>query len=847
MLRNMNNINDNFEIHNMAVLEHYNIFNNEQNTILKTAFIINPNLVRITLKNSEIINQGDLEIWEWDYGNFNIESNTYNWINKQTPDFQQNNYEIFINFEQIDFNKNYIIAFKDEWLNIFLDPAIGGIIDTVFDANSQKDFGVKLNDDYAVFKVWSPPAARIDVIFYDENQNQISVDKTFSMIKDKQGVFSLMINSLDVENSESLEGLFYQYKVFAYGKAKLALDPYSFSMAAFNPNGDDKIGKSAIVSMKSGKSLPTNFRHSFSNSSIMANDVDLIAYELHIRDFTSQVGVVKHELSGTFVGATKKINYLKQLGITHVQLMPVMNFYTINETNRTFSNSEATNSNYNWGYDPHNYFSLEGWFSTDATNPYKRIIEFKELVNELHKNNIGVILDVVYNHTYIVETYENIAPTCYYRYNSEMKISGHSGAGPSLETRHSMVRKLIIDSLKHFVTEYHIDGFRFDLMGFIDHETMKLIRKEVGKVYNPNNINELILHGEAWIFSDLDTSENTTDINAATTKINYPKENINLAFFNDTSRDSYAGKNENRGFVQGNFLEIDRVVSAIVGGIKTYKTDNLTIHKDVFYNNYNLFAEYPSSCLNYLSIHDGLTLWDKINLSWQDSTGFERARLMRLASAMLFTSQGKIILHGGDELLRTKPLSKFDKERNRALTSQFVNEEENSCYFHENSYCSNDYTNMFRWDRMNNQYAPIVRNMIEYYKGLILMRRSISALRMNLTKNICNGLKFISISNNNCIAYLIDNTLENEYGKGINKTYFSKIFVAHNASESSCMIDIPKINNNEEWSVILDSNNSGIKPLQYSENPTKGQTDVLILKDKIQIPYKSSVVLVKYR
>lgn len=736
---------DTSAIHNMANLNDYDLFGNTNSRLLR-AFLTSPTTIQLAVSSDLKIKDGELELYEWDYAHFDVFSQHYILINKQNPHFQQKGNQITISLKSWDFKANYVLKLGKEWINVFLDPALGGILDTTFNALNQHDFGVSFVAKGVNFKVWSPPAANIEVLLFDKNQQPIIPEYPLWMNKDFNGVFSLNITPEMVAGINSFDGLFYQYRVAAYGKIKLALDPYSFSMASFSPDGVDKIGKTAIVSMDNKQSIPADFSNKYSNAKFMANETDLIAYEMHVRDFTVQPGVVQSEVAGTYKGAISKIDYLKQLGITHVQLLPVMNFYTVDETNRSFSDSDAQKSNYNWGYDPHNYFALEGWFSTDPANPYTRIKEYRELVQALHNEGIGVIMDVVYNHTYLAETFENIAPGCYYRLTSDLKISGHTGAGPSLECRRLMVRKLIIESLQFFVKQYHIDGFRFDLMGFFDHETIQLIRQEVGKSYNPKNQNELILQGEAWVFSDLDTNVKSVGKNAATTKVNHPKENLNLGFFNDSSRDSYAGTADHRGFIQGNFTEVDRVASGIVGGIKGFNLGPVSFNSDRFKNSYTLFAEFPSSCLNYLSVHDGFTLWDKINLLYSDSSGLVRARQMRMASAMLFTSQGKIILQAGDEFLRTKPLAKFDKERNRALTSVWVNEEEGIAYFHENSYCSNDFTNMIRWNRLNNEYAPIARQMVEYYKGLILMRRAIPALRLQSPESVKKAIHFIPSS-----------------------------------------------------------------------------------------------------
>ena len=270
-------------------------------------------------------------------------------------------------------------------------------------------------------------------------------------------------------------------------------------------------------------------------------------------------------------------------------------------------------------------------------------------------------------------------------------------------------------------------------MSFIDKETLRQIRTEVGKVYNPENPDELILHGEAWNFTDLKKG--------AFTKTDF--KSLDIGIFNDTFRDALVGNGHTHGFIHGNTGEISRLASAIISGIKTYDADCVPFKKDVFFNPYNLFAEQPGDCLNFMSVHDGLTLWDKINLTVKNPDKKERLRLMKFAYAILFTSQGKIILHAGDEILRTKPLADFDKEKHRALTSEFIDEEEGATYFHENSYQSPDFTNMFRWDRLTNEYAEFSGELLDYIKGLIKMRRKFSEFRLNTAKDINHHIELI--------------------------------------------------------------------------------------------------------
>lgn len=403
--------------------------------------------------------------------------------------------------------------------------------------------------------------------------------------------------------------------------------------------------------------------------------------------------------------------------------MPVHNHFRVNETDRSFQGKEKETPNYNWGYDPHSYFSLEGWYSTNAKDPYKRINEFRSLVDKLHAANIGVIVDVVYNHTFQYTILNDLAPGIYHR-----KRGGSMPVGdPAVESRSPMVRKLIIDSLKHMVDYYGVDGFRFDLMGFMDVETMKAIRKELG--------DDIVLHGEAWNFTDLPLSE------APIKGIydSYP-HGINLGVFNDTSRDAYAGRNAEPGFIQGILHENPKTKSGIIAGIKGFT--NSGVYTDINDDDYNIFADSPEETLQYLTCHDGFTLWDKINLSYDGST-VERANLVKQSAAMLFTSQGKVLIQAGSEAGRTKPLSPVDPELDRAHTSSLWNEDidlPGVDHFHENSYRSSDYTNMFRWNRLDQ--GPF-NDIHDYFKGLIKLRRAIPALRYSSSTMINEGLRFI--------------------------------------------------------------------------------------------------------
>lgn len=725
--------------HNQHNLNSYSLFENESNKYIWAVFKTDKNSIIIIPKNSLKLNIEELFIAKIDYDSFDLATQKFGHKNKKKAKIKSfDATSIKIECEDCDFRNNYVIFYKNEIINIILDVEVGGILDKYFYAFNENEFGVRIKNDKIVFKVWSPPAAKIEVILFDSKNNVL--DNRLNLNKLENGIWhgEFSLNQIGIE---CFDGFYYQYIVYAYGKVKLALDPYAFSMQTFSPYGEDKIGKAAIIDINSKNYIDNASKKCFYNHNFIANENDIVVYELHVRDFTIDPELQINSVAGTFTALTEKISYLKNLGITHVQLMPVMSFYTVDENNKTFSDSNSSSINYNWGYDPLNFFSLSGWYSSNPENPNCRILEFQNLVNELNNNNIGVVLDVVFNHTYIAETFENIAPGCYYRHTKDLKISGHAGVGPVIESRHKMIRKFIIDSLKHWVNIYNVDGFRFDLISFMDHETIIDISNELNKAYSKNFQNSLILLGEAWLFSDLSLSENATSRNSAITKLNYPKNIKNFALFNDIARDSIAGSHYSKGLAAENKEKQAAYATVAAGSLINFTPGNVPYNRHEFINKYFSFADEPTRVLNFISIHDGLTLWDKINLQCGNFDKEKRAEILRKAYILLFTCQGKIILNSGEELLRTKPLAKYDKESSRALTSNVVTEEYGTTFLHENSYSSPDFTNMIRWSKTDNELKT---KNIDFLKELIKIRRCLPALRMINRNNIKKGITFIS-------------------------------------------------------------------------------------------------------
>lgn len=565
------------------------------------------------------------------------------------------------------------------------------------------DLGVTFKGDKVQFKVWSPTAERVSVVIYGDDQKTI---RTLApMVRLQKGVWIA-----EIPKAENL-GHLYHYQVTAFGKTEFALDPYAKSMGAQDPRGHQPVGKGAIIE------LPAYTEHTPINN--IASSTDVILYEAHVRDFTiAEDSPAPHRLKGTYEGFKYVVPHIADTGFTHVQFQPLQNFYTVNETDRSYQGDSlpATQINYNWGYDSQSFFSPEGWFASNARDPMARVTETRAMIESVHKGNLGATLDVVYNHLYSEHSLKNVAPGTYLRRDHFGNVSGRTGAGPSIESRMVMSRKLIVDSLSFWKDFYKFDGFRFDLMGFLDHETMKAIRKKLGP--------KMLLYGEAWEFTDL-------PYHIATTKSNMPCEAM-LSAFNDTARNAILGQHGGRGFVQGHRADNAKLRTGVIGAIKRHPQDGL-IHRD----GYHRFADQPFQSLNYFSIHDGHTAWDKINLNI-NAPVTERQRYLKQAFAILLTSQGRVIAHGGSEFGRSKPLAPNDPTSHRAHTSKEVNPDHGTHYLHENSYRSPDTTNAVSWTELQKH-----QEVQQYVKGLIQLRRHFPAFRMKSADNIRKGLTFI--------------------------------------------------------------------------------------------------------
>ncbi|HDR4865868.1 TPA: type I pullulanase [Bacillus cereus] len=549
------------------------------------------------------------------------------------------------------------------------------------------DLGNTYTPQHTKFRLWAPTASEAKLVTYKNWNDKIGAE--INMQQGEKGTWT-------AELKGNQKGLFYTYKVKIGDKWTEAVDPY---VRAASVNGD----KGAVVNLEetNPKKWKANKKPKFKNPE------DAIIYELHVRDLSIQPeSGIKQK--GKYLGVTEKgtkgpegvktgLDHIKDLGVTHVQFLPIFDYASVNE--------ETLNEpQYNWGYDPKNFNVPEGSYSTNPYEPTVRITELKQMVQTLHDNNLRVVMDVVYNHMYNAaeSNFHKLVPGYYYRYNEDGTFANGTGVGNDTASERKMMRKFMIDSVTYWAKEYNLDGFRFDLMGIHDYETMNEIRKAVNQI-DPS----IILHGEGW---DLNTPL------AAELKANQKnaEKMKGIAHFNDNIRDGLKGsvfEEKENGFINGKENMEDRIKKGITAGID-YDTNSST-YQD------------PEQVLTYVEAHDNHTLWDKLELTNPGDSDEVRTQMHKLSSSILLTSQGIPFLHAGQEFMRTK-------------------------YGDHNSYKSPDSINQMDWLR-----RATFNNEVDYMKGLIELRKKYSAFRMTSAEQIKTHVSFIDAPKNT-VAYIIE-------------------------------------------------------------------------------------------
>ena len=542
------------------------------------------------------------------------------------------------------------------------------------------------------FSLWAPLSETVSVHLYRKGNDETPAFTLPLRYDEKTGLWQGTFTDEDPER------FFYDYTLKDERGTHTALDPYAVSMAAYT---GASMGRGAIVDLQK-KTLKPEREYPFV---LLRHREDAIIYELSVRDFTVSPDSGVQNIPGTYKAFIEKIPYLQALGITHIQLMPVLKFYYTDETNRRYEDAGTVrNNNYNWGYDPHNYFTPEGWYASDPENPESRIRELRELVNECHKARIGVLLDVVYNHVAETALFDAVVPGYYFRMNADGSYTNASGCGNDFASERVMARKLIVDSAVHWVREYRVDGFRFDLMGLLDTETVLEAYARCTQL-NPSTL----FIGEGWKMYN-------GAIGTVGMDQHYMTKTDSVAVFNDELRDlvKAGGMNEEkRAFLTGGTVDPMQLFYNCIGSPQC-----------------NYTSDSPGDNVQYLVCHDGLTLHDCIahNAGLNECHPAEKKELIariKLGNTLILTSQGIAFLHSGQERGRTKPNMHHAVEE---CLGAFV----------RNSYDASDSINRFIWE-LDEDYAHV----LSYTQGLIALRKRFKSFRIGDVRRIAHAAAFL--------------------------------------------------------------------------------------------------------
>ncbi|MFN2340818.1 MAG: pullulanase [Halanaerobium sp.] len=669
------------------------------------------------------------------------------------------------------------------------------------------ELGPQLNKDgSASLKIWSPEAESVALKLYDKDDQYQVLKENLEMEKNNKGVWELTLNNKNT-GIENLEGYYYHYLVEHDGKTNLALDPYAPSMAAWKYHPSDegpeyKSGKAAIVDPAAvGPELDYPEIDNFEKSE------DAIIYEVHVRDLTSDPAIAEELESqfGTFAAFKEKLDYIEDLGVTHIQLLPVMSYYfgDVTANDQRLLEYSSANNNYNWGYDPHSYFSLSGMYSENPKDPVRRIEEFKELVAEIHSRDMGVILDVVFNHTARVHLFEDLMPN-YYHF---MKLDGSaktSFGGGRLATTHKMSRKLMVDSIAYWVDEFKVDGFRFDMMGDHDAESIEMAYQKA-KELNPN----ILMIGEGWRTYEGD--DLYPDVRAADQ--DWMQYTDTVASFSDDYRNmikSGFGAEAEPRFVTGGEVNIERIISNIKAQPLNFEADD------------------PGDVVTYVESHDNMTVHDVIAIATESDPDKEETEIqqrLRLANLMVLTSQGRVFLHAGQEYGRTK---QFRTETQKIPPSSFVGlnkegQEFKYPYFIDDSYDSTDAVNMIEWEKIYESKTH--QKTVDYTKGLIKLRQSDEVFQLAEQEEIEQKVKAIKSSeikeDDLAVAYQLE---------GDNYQYFIFVNADNKSREISTPIDL------RSAEIIVDQSQAGTAKI---EKPI----GLKIFEDSIQLEALTGAVI----
>lgn len=624
-------------------------------------------------------------------------------------------------------------------------------------AYSGNDLGASYSKKATTFKVWSPNAASVRVNIFEhgsDNEGDAGSIMSRAMSLDKTtGVWSVTING-DLLNK------YYTYSVTHGKTTKETADVYA---KACGVNGQ----RSMVVDLSTTN--PDGWKND--KHVLVQNQTDASVWEISVADFSSsESSGVSEANRGKYLAFTEEgttvngvqgasstcVDYLKKLGVKYVQIMPFYDFGSVDE-------SKNIMDQYNWGYDPVNYNCPEGSYSSNPKKGEVRIKECKQMIQALHNAGIGVIMDVVYNHTYTSDSwFQRTVPNYYYRMNNDGTFSNGSGCSNDTASEHLMFRKYMIDSVTYWASEYHIDGFRFDLMGLHDVTTMNSIRTALDNLYADGSGSRILMYGEAW-----DMATNCDEGTVMASQKNLKQMSDRIGAFDDTIRDAIKGST---GGTDGAFVQEGSRRANLKTGIAG-QSDTTTG-----------WANVPSQCVTYASCHDNLCLYDKLVGSVYGADGKYRKRyedlvaMNKLSAAIVITSQGIPFSLGGEEFCRSK-----DGD--------------------ENSYASSRKENMLDWENVD-----LYSDVIEYYRGLYKIRDAFAAFS-DSTAETANSLTYLSDVPKGVTGYTINNT---ESGK------WSQMCVIFNGSDSA-----QNVTAKGDWVVLADNKTAGLRNIKNVTNSVK--------------------------
>ncbi len=631
------------------------------------------------------------------------------------------------------------------------------------------DLGVTYSPSQTKFRIWAPTAEEVVLRLYENGHTGDAIE-VHGLKKDKDGTWLIVLKG-DKKN------LYYTFQALIGENWKNEVpDPQAKSVGVNGNRGMIvDFSETNPEGWETGKRPP------------LGCFGEIVIWEIHVRDFSIHPSSGS-KFPGKFLAFTERgtkspggkatmVDHLVELGITHIHLLPVYDFYTVDET-------RLDEPQFNWGYDPKNYNAVEGSYSTDPFDGRVRIKEFKQMVQALHNAGIRVIMDVVYNHMYSAErsSFEQLVPGYFFRMNQDGTFSDGSACGNETASEKPMMRKFMIESLKHWVTEYRIDGFRFDLMGLHDIETMNIIRKELDKI-DPT----LVLYGEGWTASDTPLPQEQRAVKHNAKKLN------GIAVFSDDIRDAIRGHwydEKDQGFMVGRVGVKESIKFGVVAATK---------HPDIDYKAVNYsdapYAKSPLYTITYVTCHDNPVLWDKTVFTCNPCSKQEKLDIQKLANGIVLTSQGIAFLHAGEEIVRTK-------------------------FGEHNSYNLPDSINQLVWTNKEEYY-----DVFKFYRDMVLMRRNHPAFRMPTTDMVQKHLSFIEVDHPLVVGFTI--------GNNANGDKWKHIVVFYNSDPNGVEVKLP----DGEWRVVATKyqvNEKGVTTPGY-----KGT-----FEGKINVPSRSVIVLV---